>query len=121
MIKIGFKCEVINAIKLPIQVIETLRKITSTLDEYYGTDRKIDEDLGGYILIAEDLDDIKQLNAELYMDIATDAIPEFVDLIKCSDGQIFTHTLILCNNDFGITIIMPLEITPQNLKEYIVE
>lgn len=121
MIKVGLTKDLFRVLNVPNEVIEVLNKVTYVLEENYGADRDIDKDMGGYILLFEENDDIKLLYEELYMDINADAIPEFVDFIKCSDGQTFTHTLILCNNDFGISIFMPLEITPDNLKEYIIE
>jgi hypothetical protein len=121
MLRIGFKRDLHRVKIFPIEIIEKVSKITNILEKYYGERRDIDKDMGGYILLIENNCDFEQLNNELYMDISNDVIPEFVDLIKCSDGQVYTHTLILCNNDFGISIFMPFEITPDNLKEYIEE
>jgi hypothetical protein len=119
MIKIGLQRDIYKLQNLPPEVVSTVSKVTSTLEEYYGTDRNIDKDMGGYLLILENEKDFQQLNNELCIDVKNDAIPEFVDLITCSNGFIYTHCLILCNNDFGISLIIPFEITPANLKEYL--
>lgn len=88
MIKIGFKRELCKADNLPAEVIETLHNITTILDENYGIDRDVDADLGGYILILEDISDFQKVNKELFLDIEKDAIPEYVTLIQCEGGQV---------------------------------
>ena len=120
MIKIGHLIEIHTINNLPKEVVENITGILTILDASYGQDRNEDDD-GGYILIIESIVDFKAIIEELYLDLEEDAIPEFVDLIKCDNGEVYTSSLILCNNDYGISIVMPLEITPDNLKEYIVE
>lgn len=117
-----FNKEHLNSLtSLPKEVIDTVREIIIILDENYGDERDAETELGGYINIVENDEDFKAIKWQEYIDLENDAIPEFVDLIKCQDGQVYTNSLILCNNDFGISYIMLLEITPDNLKEYIVE
>lgn len=43
----------------PVQVINNVRSIIALLDENYGEDRDTDNDLGGYVVIAENIVDIK--------------------------------------------------------------
>ncbi|NRT72455.1 hypothetical protein [Clostridium beijerinckii] len=38
----------------------------------------------------------------------------------CSNGGTYTNPLIICNNDFAISLIIPVELTPQNLKDYVI-
>ncbi|WP_279287125.1 hypothetical protein [Clostridium beijerinckii] len=38
----------------------------------------------------------------------------------CSNGETYTNPLIICNNDFDISLIIPVELTPQNLKDYVI-
>jgi hypothetical protein len=121
MTKIGFKRELYKVGRLPIEVFDAIQRITNILEENYGIDRDIDEDMGGYIILLEDINDYQLLIDEINLNIENDVIPEFVDKRKCHNGEIFTNTLILCNNDFGIPIIMPLEITPENLKSYMID
>lgn len=47
-------------------------------------------------------------------------IPEFVDKILCSNGEVYTNSLILCNNDYAISLLIPIKLTPQNLKDYMI-
>jgi len=37
-------------------------------------------------------------------------ILEYTDKIQCNDGNIFTNTLVLLSDDFGVVIVMRLEI-----------
>lgn len=38
----------------------------------------------------------------------------------CSNGGTYTNPLIICNNDFAISLIIQVELTPQNLKDYVI-
>ncbi|MGN2338119.1 hypothetical protein ACTFIN_08325 [Clostridium cagae] len=49
---------------IPSEVIENIREIIDILNENYGANRNIDNDLGGYILIAENIVDIEILKED---------------------------------------------------------
>lgn len=55
MRKINFKGQLNH---YPIEVIKNISEVIELLDENYGEDRDIDNDLGGYVLIAENIVDI---------------------------------------------------------------
>ncbi|WP_209013968.1 MULTISPECIES: hypothetical protein [Clostridium] len=38
----------------------------------------------------------------------------------CSNGGTYTNPLIICSNDFAISLIIQVELTPQNLKDYVI-
>jgi len=120
MIKIGYKKELDKVITMPNQVVETVNKILSILDSEYGEDRNLEES-GGYVLILESKEDIIKLRDDIHIDLEIYAIPEYVDIIKCSGGKVYTNSLVLCNDDYAISLIIPMELTPQNLKNYIIE
>lgn len=42
-------------------------------------------------------------------------IVEYVDKILCANVNVYTNSLVLCNNDYSISLIMPFEIMPKNL------
>lgn len=119
MIKIAYRKEIGSINHLPLEVVNVVSEIAAILDDNYGKERNADDD-GGYILVVENEEDIKKLNDEIGIDITT-AIPEYVDLIKCSNGEEYTNSLILCNNDFGISLIVPLSLTSRNLLDYMEE
>lgn len=65
------------------------------LDEEYGTDRNPITDLGGYVVILENLDDIQELEELHNMDIIKTPRPEFVDFIYTEHGPRYTASLFL--------------------------
>lgn len=117
MIKIGYLKEINKVNHLPKEVIEVTKKILTILDNEYGANRNLDDD-GGYILIIENKEDLEALEDEIGIPTA-DLLAEYSDTIPCNNSLTFTNSLILCNNDFGISLIIPLELTPSSLKEYI--
>ncbi|AWI03120.1 hypothetical protein [Clostridium drakei] len=119
MIKIAYRNEIGIINHLPVEVVNVVSEITTILDDNYGEERNAN-DYGGYILVVENEDDVSKLNDEIGIDITT-AIPEYVDLIRCSNGGEYTNSLILCNNDFGISLIIPLSLTAKNLLDYMEE
>ncbi|MCT4508241.1 MAG: hypothetical protein N4A48_05665 [Tepidibacter sp.] len=113
MIKIAHVKETEN-LNLPKEVVEVIKSVTAILDAEYGKERN--EQLeGGYIIILESKDDFEKLK-EIYIDV-DDIIPEYVDKITVAGGEDYTNSLILCNNDFGISVIIPMRLTPKILLE----
>ncbi|WP_243125390.1 hypothetical protein [Clostridium amazonitimonense] len=98
---------------------EIIQKILEMLDTEYGANRNSFED-GGYIIVVEKTEDFEGIKTKTYID-CNDIIAEYVHKIVCSNGEIFTNSLILCNNDYAILIIIPMELTPQNLKDYMID
>ncbi len=102
---------------LPIEVIEKIKEIATILDTEYGYDRDVDGSNGGYILVIEDSGELPHLT-DLYIDINT-TVPEFTDKIPVSGGNDYTSTLLILGNDFAVTLIMPMAITPERfITEY---
>lgn len=114
MRKISHKLEVEALKDLPAEVIVKALEIATILDDNYGMNRT-EKDLGGYILIAEvpeDVETIKKLIDFSY------TVPEYVDLIICSNGEIYSSSLILISSDFSISLIVPFFITPKKLLKH---
>ena len=59
MKKVYLKEEFKKLNEYPIEVIENIRGTISILNKAYGIDRDIESDLGGYIVIAENIVDIE--------------------------------------------------------------
>lgn len=108
MIKIAHVKEVEVLKGLPSEVIDVIRDAVTILDTEYGENRDIDSDDGGYVMILESEEELEGLK-DLHIDVKM-AIPEYTDRIQCKEGQIFISTLVLLSNDFGIVIVMPLEL-----------
>jgi hypothetical protein len=84
-------------------------RIVSMLDKEYGAERDVDNGDGGFVLIAENVQDISDID-QRYAKLG-DNRHETVDVVKCESGA-YINALFLCNNEFGINVIMPVDIAP---------
>ncbi|WP_238881767.1 hypothetical protein [Clostridium sp. YIM B02551] len=105
---------------MPQEAQEAIEGILEILDTEYGADRNSYEDDGGYVVVIEKEEDFKELKDKTYID-CDEVIAEYVDKIVCSNGETYTNSLVICNNDYAISLIIPLELTPQNLKDYMID
>ena len=120
MIEIAYLRENSKIKTMPQDVQETILGILQILNTEYGANRNKYEDDGGYVVVVEKEEDFKEIMDKTYINCDT-VIAEYVDKILCSNGEVYTNSLILCNNDYAISIIVPLELTPQNLKDYMID
>jgi hypothetical protein len=120
MIEIAHLREKGIAKNIPQEVQKAIEGILEILDIEYGTDRNKYEDDGGYVVVIEKKEDFKELEGKVYID-CNEVIAEYVDKIVCSNGEVYTNSLIICNNDYAISLIIPLELTPQNLIDYMID
>lgn len=97
----------------PNEVQNNIKGILTILDESYGEDRSKNDD-GGYVIIVEEKDDFKVIENNTHINI-DNVIVEYVDRIECGDGKAYTSSLVLCSSDYGISLIIPMEITPKNI------
>ena len=98
----------LEKVLIPNEVKKSIKEAINILDESYGADRKIDEDLGGYILIVEKEVDIKAIKENLLKDI----IPEYTDNIS----KDYTSSLFLLSSDFAVIVIVTKELLEELLK-----
>ena len=77
-------------------VIKSIYETIDILNENYGENRDVDKDLGGYVLVVESLEDIKELKNGMLKDL----LPEYTDKIICSEGVNYTSSLFLLSSDF---------------------
>ena len=94
------------------EVIESINKIIQILNESYGVNRNVDNDLGGYIVIAENIVDIEILKQGKLRGL----IPEYTDIIECSGGVNWTSSLFLLSSDFSIVVV-----TTEELSKFLLE
>ncbi|WP_434301942.1 hypothetical protein [Clostridium botulinum] len=116
MKKIAHTKDLGNLKNIPNEVISTLKEITTILDSEYGDTRNVDADNGGYILLIESKEDLTNL-LEIGIDFNLEVYPEYVDIIKCANNEDYTNSLILCNNDFGISLIILVSIIHKKLLD----
>ncbi|MEO2601358.1 hypothetical protein AB2T63_04800 [Clostridium butyricum] len=114
MIEITYLREMKKVQILPIEVQEAIKGILEILDNEYGAERDKYLDDGGYVIVAESIEDFKEIQKRINIDV-NDVIVEYVDKILCADGKVYTNSLVLCNNDYSISLIIPFEIMLENL------
>lgn len=91
----------------PIEVIKSISEIIDILNENYGENRDVDKDLGGYVLVVERLEDVKELKNGILKEI----LPEYTDEIICSEGVNYTSSLFLLSSDFSVVVIADEELS----------
>ena len=92
-----------------MEVQSEIQRVMGILDENYN-DKGID---GGYIVILESHADMGLCPVD-----TTSTVYEFADLIKTSSED-YVSVLYLVGTEYSITVIMPLSITPNNIRKEI--
>lgn len=112
MIKIAHKREEGLLKNIPVEVSAKAMEIATVLDDNYGEERAVEHDLGGYVLILEVAEDVETIKELINLE---DILPEYVDLITCSNGSKYTNSLMLLSSDYIVSLLIPLELTPKEL------
>ncbi|EOU1871282.1 hypothetical protein GZ976_002733 [Clostridium perfringens] len=107
MKKIYLKKQLGDLSDYPIEVIQSISEIIEILNENYGENRNVDKDLGGYVLVVENIEDVKELKNGILKDI----LPEYTDEIICSEGVNYTSSLFLLSSDFSVVVIAEEELS----------
>lgn len=101
MKKIYLKKQLKELKHYPVEVIKSISETIEILDDNYGADRNIDNDLGGYVLIVENTVDIEMLEQDKLQGL----LAEYTDIIECSEGVNWTSSLFLLSGDFAIVVV----------------
>lgn len=112
MVKIIDNKKIIDLNLYPVEVIRMIDSILNILAENYGANRGIECDLGGYVVIAENIVDIEILKQGKLQGL----MPEYTDVIKCSEGVNWTSSLFLLSSDFSIVVV-----TTEELSKFLLE
>lgn len=112
MKKVYKESQLVELNNIPLEVIENIRGTISILSEAYGADRDIEADLGGYVVIAENIVDIEILKQGKLQGL----VPEYTDIIECSEGVNWTSSLFLLSSDFSIVVV-----TTEELSKFLLE
>ena len=91
----------------PIEVIDRIFEAIEILDNNYGANRNVDSDLGGYILIAENIVDIEVLKQDKLQGL----VPEYTDVIEVVNGENYTSSLYVISSDYAIVVITTEELS----------
>ena len=112
MKKVYKENQILEVNNIPSEVIESIKVTIDILNENYGEDRDVEADLGGYIVIVENIVDIKIMKQEKLQGL----IPEYTDIIECSEGVNWTSSLFLLSSDFAIVVV-----TTEELSKFLIE
>ena len=112
MKKIYKESQLLELNNLLVEIIESIRKTVFILNENYGEERDIELDLVGYVVIAENIVDIEILKQDKLQGF----IPEYTDVIKCSEGVNWTSSLFLLSSDVAIVVV-----TTEELSKFLLE
>lgn len=107
MKKIYLKKQLEELSDYPVEVIQSISETIDILNENYGENRDVDKDLGGYVLVVENIEDVKELKNGMLKDIP----PEYTDEIICSEGVNYTSSLFLLSSDFSVVVIAEEELS----------
>ncbi|WP_303859850.1 hypothetical protein [Alkalibaculum bacchi] len=120
MIEIAYLKEKEKIHSLPQEVQEAIIEILQILDLGYGEERDKYNDDGGYVLVVESEDDLLIIKEELYIDY-DDIIAEYINTIVCGNGEVYTNVLMICSDNYAISLIMPMRLMPKNLIDQMEE
>lgn len=103
-----FKRQDLELLKeIPKELLNVIEDIIMILDREYGSNRKVNIDLRGYVVIVENNIDIEILKRDKLQGL----IPEYTDVIKCSEGVNWTSSLFLLSSDFSIIVVCTEELS----------
>ena len=107
MKKVYNESQLVKLNSIPEEVIEFVREIIVILNEAYGENRNVESDLGGYVLIAENIVDIEILKQDKLQCL----VPEYTDVIEVMNGENYTSSLYLLSSDFSIVVVCTEELS----------
>ncbi len=99
---------------LPPSVIEKITETVDILNRYYGENRDIYKNLGGYIILVETEHDLSGLEEVLHENM-DNVICEFTDIIYWEGKPVYTSSQIQLSSDYAIVLFIPYRITPTSL------
>ena len=107
MRKIYLKKQLGDLSNYHVEVIKSISETIEILNENYGENRDVDKDLGGYVLVVESIEDVKELKNGILKDI----LPEYTDIIECKEGVNWTSSLFLLSSDYAIVVVTTEELS----------
>lgn len=119
MLRLGRVTDLVIIQSYPLELQYAILEELKILDDNYGPERDVMKDYGGYVILTESKEDLPEIENEMNIKITLDGVPEYVDIVRCSNQKVYTSSLFLLGSDNGIVVVMPYDITPQNILNYI--
>ncbi len=114
MKKIGTKKDYGIMGGIPPSVIEKITETVDILNRYYGENRDIYKNLGGYVILIEGKEDLSEIEEVLHKNM-DDVISEYTDIIYWEGTPVYTSSQIQLSSDYAIVLFIPYQITPNSL------
>lgn len=112
MKKIYKESQLLELNNIPSEVIKSIKVTIDILNENYVEDREVESDLGGYVVIAENIVDMEILKQDKLQGL----VPEYTDIVECSEGVNWTSSLFLLSSDYAIVVV-----TTEELSKFLIE
>ena len=112
MKKVYKENQILEVNNIPSEVIESIKVTIDILNENYVEDRDVESDLGGYVVIAENIVDMEILKQDKLQGL----VPEYTDIVECSEGVDWTSSLFLLSSDYAIVVV-----TTEELSKFLIE
>ena len=114
MKKIWTKKDCDGLMGLPPPVHAKIEENVALLNFYYGENRDVDANLGGYVLLIENEEDIHHLKNIFHVEIE-DIIPEYADVISWHGASVYVCAQIMLSDDYSVVLLTPYHISPKSL------
>ena len=112
MKKIYKESQLLELNNIPSEVIKSIKVTIDILNENYVEDRDVESDLGGYVVIAENIVDMEILKQDKLQGL----VPEYTDIVECSEGVDWTSSLFLLSSDYAIVVV-----TTEEFSKFLLE
>ena len=112
MKKIYKESQLLELNNIPSEVIKSIKVTIDILNENYVEDRDVESELGGYVVIAENIVDMEILKQDKLQGL----VPEYTDIVECSEGVDWTSSLFLLSSDYAIVVV-----TTEELSKFLIE
>ena len=112
MKKIYKESQLLELNNIPSEVIKSIKVTIDILNENYVEDRDVESDLGGYVVIAENIMEVEILKQGKLQGL----VAEYTDIIECSEGVDWTSSLFLLSSDYAIVVV-----TTEELSKFLIE
>lgn len=97
----------------PKECVDSVNETIGILNDSYGVDREVDQDLGGYIQVIESLKELKSLKDGILQGL----VEEYSDEICTTEnGDVYNSTLYIASSDYNVVVITKNEMTNELLK-----
>lgn len=83
------------------EVLQNIEEVITILNQNYGGEfRNVDEDLGGYVILIDNEEEVNSIQSEILKGV----IPEFTDEIIAENGERYYITLFLLSSNYSVMI-----------------